>query len=155
MIKIGVFIGWELGIYQHLQPSSSTRRRRLQPRISPTAQPRDQSCLICSDPGHGLAPSIAERYERSPRRLLCERFECELVIQSKSNRAEPIEYDRRAYKRCNLMNVSTPSNSFDASRPPTRKPQARSSPCYASGRRGSGSKLSTRPLFILTSPIKT
>jgi hypothetical protein len=73
------------------------------------------------DPGHGLAPSIAERYEHFPRRLLCERFECEPVIPSKSNRTLPIEYDRQAYKRWNLIERCQRPQTVSTHRDPLRE----------------------------------
>lgn len=70
----------------------------------------------------------------------------EPVIPPRSNRKTPIEYDRKAYKRRNLIDdASIVSNSSVASQRATRKLPEPISRCYLSRQQDSGLKPSTRP----------
>ena len=70
----------------------------------------------------------------------------EPVIPPRSNRKTPIEYDREAYKRRNLIErCSIVSSSSVASQPDTRKLPEPISRCYVSRQQDSGLKPSTRP----------
>ena len=71
----------------------------------------------------------------------------EPVIPPRSNRKTPIEYDREAYKRRNLImnDASIVSSSSVASQPATRKLPEPISRCYVSRQQDSGLKPSTRP----------
>ena len=72
----------------------------------------------------------------------------EPVIPPRSNRKVPIEYDREAYKRRNLIERwSTGSSNSAASPHVTRKPPELIFRCYVLRPHSSGSKLSTRPNF--------
>jgi len=70
----------------------------------------------------------------------------EPVIPPRSNRKTPIEYDREAYKRRNLIERCV-NRLKQFRRIATRyeKTPERSSPCYALQPQGFGLKLSTRP----------
>jgi hypothetical protein len=81
----------------------------------------------------GLADDLAERG-------------IEPVIPPRSDRKTPIEYDREAYKRRNLIERCVNRlKSSAASQPVTRKPPELIFRCYVSRQQDSGSKLSTRP----------